>query len=151
MTIRHEFKPCSLGHLAILARTMRAEDRAEIEGLGLDVRRTLLRLWLASAEPGCGLVDGDVAACFGDSAPLLSETGHLWLFTTPAIERVPLAYFREVRAGIAALLSRRLKLIADARADYTKTMRFFGLVGFKAGDEHEIGGHLYRQLSIERA
>jgi hypothetical protein len=147
---RYEIVPCSLGHLRMLARTMRAEDRAEIEALGLKPRHVLFHQWRASIEPKAGLVDGEVAACWGDAAPLLAAEGSIWLFTAPPIERVPLAYFQEARRDIAERLRVRRVLRAHVACDYERALRFFAMLGFRVGDVVTMAGGAYREIRIER-
>ena len=108
---------------------MRAEDRAEIEAAGFAVRHMLIRLWRQSIEPRCALVDGEVAACWGDEAGLLADVGVMWLFTAPPVARLPLAFFREGRAEIARRLQTRRIIISDIAEGYDAALRFFRLLG----------------------
>lgn len=143
--------PCMLAHLRELATTMRAEDRAEIEGCGLVVRHTLAALWRRSTLPRVAIVDGLVAAAWGDEAGVLEGTGRMWLFTAPPVERLPVAFFRETRREVAERLRVRRALIADVAESYTKAARFFTLLGFSFGAPVAApSGKLYRRMTIER-
>lgn len=144
--------PCRLSHIAEIARTIRAEDRAEIEGVGLHVRHLLVALYRGSLYRRAALVDGEVAAVWGDSAPLISTEGAMWAVTAPVIERVPLAFFREARREIAERLQVRSVLRADVADSYTAALRFYRLLGFEIGARRPLppAGTLYREISIER-
>jgi hypothetical protein len=125
---------------------MRAADRAEIELCGLVPRHALTQLWRESIEPKAAIVDGEVAAAWGDAAPTLSYEGYVWLFTAPPIERIPFAFYRETRQIIARYLQVRRSLLAHVACDYERSIRFFAMLGFKVGEP--VG--MYRELRIER-
>ncbi len=129
---------------------MRAEDRAEIEALGLKPRHVLIQQWQNSIEPKTALVDGEVAACWGDAAPMLAMEGSIWLFTAPPIERIKFAYFREARREIAERLQIRRSLKAHVTCDYERSLRFFALLGVRFGEPMNLNGTLYREGRIER-
>lgn len=151
---RYVILPCRLSHLAELARTMRREDRAEIEGAGVHVKHFLFALWKESAAyRRTALVDGEVAACWGDAAGTLEPEGAMWLFTAPVIERVPLAFFREARRGIAERLTMRSVLRSDVAVGYERALRFFSMLGFEILP-HGSGGPddtERREIRISRA
>lgn len=149
---RYEILPCRIEHLRELARTMRAEDREEIEAVGMKPRHLLSARWRQSADPMAAIVDGEVAACWGDAAPLLSDEGHLWLFTAPPIERLPLAYYREAKADLGRRLAHRTVLRTYTTASYGRAVRFFSMLGFVPGEPLRLGGGvtLYREMRLER-
>jgi hypothetical protein len=144
---RYLIRNCTLADLRELARTMRAEDRAEIEGMGCVVRHFLFRLYRASFEPRVAIVDGEVAAAWGDHAGLLGDEGLMWAFTAPPVARLPLAFFRESRREVADRLKIRRSLITDVADGYKAAQRFFRLVGFQI--DEPVNG--YRRMTIRRA
>lgn len=147
---RYQIVPCRLAHIRALAATMRPDDRAELEKAGLIVRHALHHLWRESLAPRAALVDGEVAACWGDGGSLLGVEGRMWLFTAPPIERLPLAYFREARREIAAALQHRRVLRAHVLCGYARAERFFQMLGFRLGDPQRVGAGLYREMRIDR-
>ncbi len=130
---------------------MRAADRAEIEAVGLVPRHVLMQLWRASIQPKVALIDGEVAAAWGDASPVLALEGSVWAFTAPVIERLPLAFYREARREIAEYLTVRRLLRAHVSCDYDRALRFFGMLGFKASEPIAVGGGMYREIRIERS
>lgn len=148
---RYVILPCRLSHLAELARTMRAEDRAEIEGAGFHPKHIMFTLWKESAYRRAALVDGEVAACWGDAAGTLEPEAIMWLTTAPVIERVPFAFAREARREIQRLFETRLLLHADVAADYDRSLRFWAMLGFKIGEPRPLPpfGKLYREIRLE--
>lgn len=147
----YEIVPCRLSHIRRLARDIRADDRAELEGCGLVARHALQALWRRTPDPKCAVIGGDVAAAWGDHGGLLDPVGLMWFFTTPAIERIPLAFFREARRQIDVYLQWREALIADVGAEYDKAIRFFRMLGFEIGEPRmSEQGTAYRRMRIER-
>ncbi len=144
----YQIVACTQAHLRELARTMRPEDRAEIEALGLKPRHVLFDQWRSSHEPRAALVDGEVAACWGDSAPLLAQDGSIWLFTAPPIERIKFSYFREARREAQRMLMTRRMLRAHVTCDYERSIRFFRLLGVKFGEPIMIGNTSYREGTL---
>lgn len=128
----YEVVPCTMADLRGLARNMRAADRSEIIGMGLKPLRTLYHCWSGSAA-SCAVraTDGAVIAVAGDVGHLLDPVGRLWLFTSPLVERFPLAFFREARAFLHARLAVRRALTSSVRADYTAALRTFDMLGFQ--------------------
>jgi hypothetical protein len=147
---RYEIIPAKLSHIRELNRTMRPDDRAEIEKTGLIVRHALFHLWRETIAPRTALVDGEVAACWGDAGPMLGDEGLMWLFTAPPIEKLPLAYFRETRREIAAALRHRRVLRAHVLCGYGRAERFFHMLGFRFSEPRQVGAGLYREIRIER-
>lgn len=150
---RYAIVPCTLAHLRELARTMRAEDRAELEAAGLVPRHVLYRLWRASAPCRAAVIDGKVAVAWGDAGGVLSDTGEMWLFTTPQAGLLPIAFFREARRDIAARLRGRRILRAHVIDGYERALRLYRLLGFAIGEPTPIGPHqqLFREIRLERA
>lgn len=147
---RYVIVPCTLAHLRRLAVTLRPEDRAEIEMAGLVPRHALAALWRLSPMPRAAIVDGEVAAAWGDTAALLSDEGSVWLFTSPAVARLPLAFYREARAQIAEWLGSRQVLRAHAADSYRAAIRFFTLLGFSIGEPVLFAKGFYCEMTIER-
>lgn len=150
--MRYAIRDCRLADLPALARTLRLEDRAEIEAAGFQPKHLLFALWRASSWRRTALVDSEIAACWGDAAGALSLEGAVWLFTAPPIERLPLAFFREARREVAERLRVRSSLRSEVAAGYPQALRFFQLLGFAIGEPHRIGpyGEVYRDIVIER-
>src|SRR5215472_17174624 len=129
---RTELIPCKLGHIRAIANRLRSEECEEIALLtGRPNRHVMIRMFLMSAYSRTFLVDGEIAAIGGDAAPLLASEGHLWLFTTPLVERVPLAFFRMMREEIAKQLEIRDRARSSVLASFTRCLRFYRMLGFE--------------------
>jgi hypothetical protein len=150
--LKYEVVETTPGHLRQMARLMRAEDRAEIEGFGLSPKRTLLRLYAGSGMTRTAFVDGELAAVWGLEKMLLSDVGQPWLFTTAAVERVPMAFFRETRRQVAEMMEGCRRLETKVLASYERSIRFFEMMGFRISRAAPLGlnGELYRTMTLDR-
>jgi hypothetical protein len=144
--------PATLAHLREIARTMRAEDRDEVESAGFTVRHLLHSLYQDSTLRRAALVDGELAAVWGLQGVMASDVGYPWLFTSAVVERVPFAYFRVARAEIERMLVTKRTLISHCTASYLRSARTFQMLGFTLGVPDEFGprGCLYRSLTMTR-
>lgn len=140
-------------HIRAIVAEMRPDDRREVEGLGVNCRRALLAVYRHSFYRRAAIVEGKTAAIWGCDGTLLSSIGHPWLLTTPTIEKVPLAFFRETRREIALMLETRTTLVSDIAEGYDRALRFFRLLGFTISVPHALGpdGQRYHQISLERS
>jgi hypothetical protein len=147
-----EIMPATMTHMRIMARTMRAEDRDEIESLGVAPRRLLRALYRESTHCGAATLAGELAAVWGCQGELASSVGMPWLFTAPPVERAPLAFFKETRGQVMRMLVTRRELVTDVLATYQRSLRFFAMMGFAIGEPFPAGPHgaLYRRIRLER-
>lgn len=148
----YEIMTCSMAHIQEVCRTIRAEDRAEIEGMGFRVHRALRYLYRTSEPKRAALVDGDVAAIWGVQGGFMDEVGMPWLFTCPPVERAKLAFLKETRREVAELLETRRVLRTHVLASYTRSIRLFESLGFvfSAPASAITGGPAFRQMTKER-
>lgn len=140
----------TLEHVRALVRNLRAEDRAEIAGLGLNVRHTVHGLYRDSVVRRAALVDGEVGAVWGLQGSLTSDVGFPWLFTTPAVERVRFGYFRVAITEIGRMLEMKRRLVSRVASDYERSIRTFRMLGFEIGEPEMLGpyGLSYRTMTL---
>lgn len=141
-----------LAHCGQLASRLRTEDRREIEAMGEVPRHLLVRLYRASSIRRTVFVGGEIAAMWGCGGALLGTVGEAWLFTTHAVERVPLAFLKTARRGISSMLETRWTLISDVSADYERSIRFMMMLGFTVEAPRAIPpyGAMLRRLTLSR-
>lgn len=145
--------PCTLKHLRELAANLRPGDCAELMAPGQKVRHILHDIWVQSDEPRCALVDGKVAACWGVTTSLLATEGEPWLFTTAAVEKVPIRFLKQAQHEIKLMLKTHHSLVSAVASDYTRAIRFFQLLGFSVSDfEHKVGPEqkAFREIRLGR-
>lgn len=145
-----EIRDCRLCDLRAALAALREADMAELRAFGARPRHTLFRLWRRSSIRRALLADNAVVAVGGDAAPWFSEEGHLWLFTTALVEKLPLAYFKSARAELQAAFGPRETMRAHVSLDYPRALRFFTMMGFKPSERIEINGRAFVEISIAR-
>lgn len=155
--------PTEPAHLAELAANMREHDRHEVEATGVGLKRTLWRSYRNSVNCRTAIVsvgsDRLVAAVWGlaigmrnDISPL-SDLGVPWLLTTAAVEKLPLAFVKEARSEVLAMLRLKQRLELYVLADYEKALRLVRLIGFTVGETAPVGpqGTRFCHVSLARS
>jgi hypothetical protein len=146
----YEIVDCRLSHLRAIAGQLRPDDRAEALSSGLPVRRLLFMLWNDSCIRRAALVDGELTAVWGFCSQFASGVARPWLFTAPPIERVPLVFFRVAREQVAEVLETKSVLETGVLADYTRSLRFWKMIGFAESGSYWQGGQRFVKLRLER-
>lgn len=150
MLPRYEIVEARLEHLRALIPLLRDGDRAEVEVTSIPARHLLFGLWRSSLVRRAALVDGEVAAVWGMSGSLAASEASVYLLTGRAIERIPLAFYREARRELRAMLETRRSLVCDVLADYTRAVRFFEMLGFEIDGPRDVGGAMFRRMRLVR-
>lgn len=135
-----------------LAAHLRAQDRDEVESLGVDVRVGLRASYRAAILRKTYFVDGEIAAMSGLCGAMISDIGEPYLLTTPAAARVPLTFLKQARASVAEMLQHRLRLEGHVAAEYRGACRLLETLGFVLGDPRPLGprGTLFRSFTLMR-
>lgn len=140
----------TMAHIRALASCLRPGDLAELRCMGLKPMAALVRSWRRSLIRRYVTVDGEPAAMWGVAGNLFAPQAVPWLLTSPAVEKVPLAFLKEARAGMGAALDIWPKLVNYVHADYAQSLRFLAMLGFEIDDPEAIEGHLFRKVVLER-
>lgn len=148
--MKYEIIPCRVSHVIAMSRNLREGDAIELAALGRPARHTMVDLYRDSILSGSAFVDGEIAAVWGFSAPLASPEAEAWLFTSPAIERAPLAFLRETRAILKRVLKSYDTIVSACDAGYLRSLQFFDLLGFSMGPPVAQGTGFVRQLRLGR-
>lgn len=112
-----------------MARHPRIEEHTECKAVGVAPRHMIFALWRCSCYSRSAFLDGEPIAVWGDAAPILSREAHAWLFTAPAIERVPMTFFRQAKREIATMLEARERLRTSVVAASERSLRFWRMLG----------------------
>lgn len=145
-------RPSQIGDVYALSAHLRIADYDEVRSLGLRMPDALRTSFRNAVFRRTAFVDGEIAAMVGLGGPLLSDHGVPWLLTTPAVERVPIAFLKEGRALVAQMLALRPHLENRVLASYTRACRFLALLGFELDPPTPFGPHgaLFRRFSLSR-
>lgn len=109
---------------------LRPADLAEVAGMQMKTSKALWRSWQKSIYRRAVYVDGVLSGAWGVGGPFGSQEGYPWLLTGAGIERIPVTFLRQGRAEVARMLDLFPRLSGFVAADYTKALRFLGVLGF---------------------
>ena len=109
---------------------MREADAGEARGLGFDPRRLLRSSFRASIYSRTGFIGDDIAAMWGLTADILSETGMPWLVTAPIVEKFPVTFLRVAKQELRQFLAIKPRLENVVIADYRGAIRLLEVLGF---------------------
>ena len=148
----HSVVPCTPEHLFALAANLRAGDAAEIEAGGITPSRALWRSYRTSVIARAGLIDGEVAACWGCGGSPLGRAGQPWLLTGPACERARVTFVRVARFETARMLHLFPELRGMVDARYDRAIRLLEGLGFSIGAARPWGprGAMFREYVLMR-
>ena len=131
--------------LAVLA-DLREAQCLTLNKLKLDPE-ALLRRAMNGSRAMAVIIDGKPAAVFGVVSSSLIGLAKIWLITTPAVEREPVAFLRNSKAFTRALFEEHGMLIGTVDKDFPKSRRWLEWLGFVPFREGDItimrysGGH----------
>lgn len=132
--------PATLSHVQEIARTMNAEDRLEIESIGLKAHRVLWRSWNSSIIRKTGLLDGEVAACWGCAGSLMGIVGTPWFITAKKAREVdPVIFAKLYRREVREMLKIFAVLENYVDSSYIGAVKMLKLTGFHLDEPIEVG------------
>lgn len=142
--------PSEPAHVAMLAVNLRDADRAEVQSAGLSSFKAIGRSFRSGILCRTAFVGDDIAAMWGLGGTLVSNVGHPWLLTTPAVEKIPIAFVKEAQAQLAIMLALRPVLSNYVAASYGQAIGFLRLLGFEVGYPIPFGPRLVPFRKFER-
>jgi len=141
-------------HLRELARTIRKEDKREIEAFGYTANVALWRSYKGSVICKSIFVQNELAAIFGVGGETLDDAGKIWFLTTSAAEKVsPLRFARIYQEQVLKMLKTFKRLENYVDYSYTSSIRILELVGFTVHDPEPMGekGNLFCKYTMRMA
>lgn len=80
----------------------------------------------------------------------LSDLGMTWLLTTPEVEKMPLAFVREAKGEVAAMLALKPRLENFVAVNYASAIKLLKLLGFKLDEPVPLGksGELFSRFHL---
>lgn len=145
---RVQIVPATKAHIQELIKTLREDDRREIEDHGgFTCAKGLWRSYRRGFMNQTAMVDGEVAAIWGVGGELLSDIGQPWLLTSHAIEKVsPLRFAKTYAREVRRMLAMFPVLINYVAADYEKAIRLLRIAGFEISAPERFGNGMYRKF-----
>lgn len=152
MVNRIEIVPATLAHVQAMGGFMNAEDRDEIECLGVKAHRALWRGWKNSNFRHSALVDGELAAMWGVAGSMMGDVGTPWLVTAQKAREVSAHEFAKIyRAEARKMLELYPVLVNYVDNRYTGAVRMLKISGFRLDEPIPLGKfkRLFRRFYLE--
>lgn len=152
-----EIIPAKPWHCGIIARKARAEHRAAVSALGIDLHRELAARFADTLEPKAWLIDGRVAALGGVLGTGLCAGGYVWLAITDEAAKHPLALVREAKRQLDQVMSIRRELATVLLPTDKAALRLAAYLGFHVKDSglgspaHDRAGRIALRRYLEGA
>lgn len=150
-TLRVE--PATIEHVYALAKNLRDADRAEVEAAGMTARAAIRRCFRSGVMCSTAFVDGEIACMWGLAGTMISDVGHPFLLTTPAVERAPIALIKIGKNEVARMLRLRPVLFDYVAAEYSRAIGLLKLFGFTVHVPQPFGptGAPFCKFELRRA
>lgn len=131
--------PAKSEHIEGLIANMREHDRFEYEVAGqppsMAIRTTLEK----SIDAWTGFVDQDVACMWGINEESLMTGAHIWLVTTPLVEKRPYKFLIESRRVVKKAINLYQYLYGYVDTQYEMSARWMEWLGFEPVSLHDLG------------
>lgn len=133
-------RTATISDVYAIAARMREQDAAEARALNRCPKRALRASFRASlTPPRVAEIHGEPVAIWGVGGDILSDVGHPWLVTTPAVERVPVSFVRVGTDELARMLEVKPFLENYVAAQYRRAIAFLRFVGFVVEPPQPVG------------
>lgn len=133
--MRVEFVDARPEHVPPLVGNMRAHDREEFEVAGAEPVGSIISTMARSAMAKVALVDGEAACLWGVKEDSVVGGGHIWLVTTPLVERHPRTFVRRSREAVDCAMNEHPLLWGLVDSRYAVSRRWMEWMGFEAVSE----------------
>lgn len=156
ITPHYALVPTQVEHVYQLAKTLRDNDRIEIENLGYPIKRALYRAFRNSIMCKTVLIRGEVASISGlgigraAGVSPLSDLGAPWLHTSKLIEEIPVSFVRLCKLEIQQMRKQKPKLESLVWAEYKEAVKLVKILGFTVDKPEPVGlnGALYSRFHM---
>lgn len=135
MTPRFQIIPAKPYHCGAMARRARAEHRAAVGALGLDLHRELSARFAETIEPKAWLINGKLAALGGVMGTGLCPGGYVWLAVTDEVFKHRVAFIREAKRQLALVMESRRELATVLVPEDRAALRLAIYLGFHVRDQ----------------
>jgi hypothetical protein len=132
---------------------MRPADAAEVLATGsASPIAAVLESWEVSEETWTARINGEVAAVFGvalhPQGELLAPLGVVWLLTTTAVDKSPIAFYRRSKQVAVDFHARYGRLVNYVDARYAQALAWAARIGFTVHPPMKFGtkGELFHPI-----
>jgi len=142
-----ELRKATQEDIDAILRTVRQENIAELEVLGVGLEDSLLWSLDHSSEATVAVIDGEVVCAFGVVATPKKGVGRPWMVGTSTIDRHSIEFLRSSKVVLTDLLRRWDLLVNYADTRNLRGLRWLKFMGFTIHEAEPLGE---RQLMFHR-
>ena len=129
-----QYRPATIRDAVSVANNLRAEDKAEVEGLGQSLLHLPFGVVVSNHSTAFHSRDGELAGIAGitDVEP---GVGQIWMLCTPVIHKEPITFVRQAKLWLTGVEHnyRLLWNLADARNHvHHKLLKHLGFKALRA-------------------
>ncbi len=141
MEVNIEIRECKGRDIKSMKGKLRKQDIIEIEKMtGRDPYQVLVHSYRKSEVAYVGLIDGEIACAWGVShESILADAAHIWLLSTPVMERAPVPVARRTRKELKKILNIYPCLENYVDAEYTMCVKWLKWLGFTVEKPEKLG------------
>lgn len=140
--------PSTVAHVRELQKSLRSEDRLELEALGLNPSHSIFSSYRKSILRKTCLVNGKVGAMWGVSGTPLSLTGQPYLITGEPVLEMSFLRFARIYKQEVLEMSRLFPLLENyVHSNYHGAVRLLKMSGFIISKPVYINGNMFRKFS----
>lgn len=129
-----QYRPATFRDGLEVAKNLRDEDRAEVEGLGHSLLHVPYGVLVSDHATAILMRDGSLGGVAGIT-PVGEGIGQVWMLCTPNIVKEPITFFRQSKQWMAEVQGdyRLLWNLADARNHvHHQLLKFLGFKALRA-------------------
>lgn len=139
-------------HGHYILKTLRPEDRKEIEDAGNTPERAISLTLRCAIYSKTALVDGNPAAIWGIAGNVLSDTGVPFLLTGTEVYKVsPLVFSRIYLRELSEMQKYFPRLENYVDSTYTGAVKMLKIAGFSLDEPFNAGSGSYQKFHMERS
>ena len=142
-----ELRKATQEDIDAVLRTVRQENIAELEVLGVGVDYSLVWSLENSSEACVAVIDGEVVCAFGVVPTPKKGVGVPWMMGTSTIDRHSIAFLRASKMVLTDMFKRWDLLVNDADTRNLRGLRWLKFMGFTIHEAEPLGE---RQLMFHR-
>lgn len=130
-------------HVGQLIRRLRREHAQAFALVGLNAHRELRRTFMQSSICRAGTLNGELAALWGVTGPLLAPQGFIWMVITNELARHAALVARFTKSQIDEFMETKVELTTTVLPEDKAALRFAAFLGFHVSHDGSGGDRAY--------
>lgn len=137
-------------HVGQIIRRLRMEHAQAFALVGLNAHRELRRTFMASGICRAGTLNGELAALWGVTGPLMAPHGFIWMVITNELAKHKALVARFTKAQIDEFMQTKVELTTTVLPEDKAAVRFAAWLGFHVAHDGGDGERAYSKQQRQR-